>query len=99
MNFKPCGDKILVKPEPIQEKTPSGIIKPQTAFIDLVSGIVIEVTDGYYSQSGALIKSKFKPGDRIFYQKGQAVELEQIPGYALIMEAAVLMKEKKNDSH
>jgi len=96
VNYKPCGDKLLVKPDPEEEKTASGLIRPQIAFIGLVSAVVIDTSDGFYSQCGTLIKSQFKPGDRIFYQKGQAVELEQLPGYALIMEAVVLMKEKPN---
>jgi chaperonin GroES len=96
-DFQPCGDKVLIKLDPEEEKTPGGIIKPQTAdeFVKFVWGTVVAVSDGFYGQGVGWVEIKYKPGDRVMYQKGQPILLEDWPGYALIMEAAILAKEKK----
>jgi len=98
MNFKPCGDKMIIKPDPVQEKTKSGLYKPQTALgdsIDLVSGVVVEISDGFYGQGVGFVKSQFKVGDRVYYQQLQGKEIEQIPDHVLVMEAAIVMREKR----
>lgn len=95
MNYKPCGDKILIKLDPIQEKTPGGIVRVQTGFIDFVWATVVEVSDGFWTEMGNFVGVEFKPGDRVMYQSGQAIKLEDMPDHALILQAAIVMREKR----
>lgn len=93
----PCGDKLLIKPDPISEVTSGGIVKPQTTFLELVSGTVEKIHNGYYAQTGTWVECQFKPGDKVYYQQGQAVEAEVVPGLVLVMEAAIVMREERKE--
>jgi len=99
--YIPTGDKVLIKPDPKQDKTPGGLYKPQTGFADLVWGEVVSVSEGFHSQNGDWIELRFKPGDRVCYQEGQAVELDFLPGHALLSQATIVLKEKEGltDGH
>ncbi|MDW8394384.1 MAG: co-chaperone GroES [Chitinophagales bacterium] len=70
MNFKPNEDRVLVQPEPAEEKTASGIIIPDTAKEKPQRGKVVAVGEG----------SKEKPvtvkvGDRVLYGKYAGTEI------------------------
>ncbi|MDW8427093.1 MAG: co-chaperone GroES [Chitinophagales bacterium] len=70
MNFKPNEDRVLVQPEPAEEKTAAGIIIPDTAKEKPQRGRVVAVGDG----------SKDKPvtvkvGDRVLYGKYAGTEI------------------------
>lgn len=92
----PCGDKLLIKPDPVPETKPGGkIIIPQTTFAELVSGTVEHVHNGFHATDGTFVKSAFEPGDKVYYQQGQAVQAEVIPGLVLVQEAAIVMREER----
>ncbi len=70
VKFKPNEDRVLVRPEPAEEKTASGIIIPDTAKEKPQRGKVVAVGDG----------SKDKPvtvqvGDRVLYGKYAGTEI------------------------
>ncbi|MCS6990402.1 MAG: co-chaperone GroES [Chitinophagales bacterium] len=70
INFKPNEDRVLVQPEPAEEKTAAGIIIPDTAKEKPQRGRVVAVGDG----------SKDKPvtvkvGDRVLYGKYAGTEI------------------------
>ena len=90
--YKPSGDKLLIKLDPVEEKTPGGIIKPQARMIDLASATVIDVSDGFYGQEGFWVdlSKLYKPGDKIIYQHGVAAPVEDQPEYAYLQMAGVL---------
>lgn len=92
----PCGDKLLIKPDPIPETKPGGkIIIPQTTFAELVSGVVKHTHNGFHATDGTFVKSAFEPGDKVYYQVGQAVSAEVIPDLVLVQEAAIVMREER----
>lgn len=92
----PCGDKLLIKPDPIPETKPGGkIIIPGTAFADLVSGVVKHIHRGFHTTDGTFVKCKFEVDDKVYYQQGQAVSAEVIPDLVLVMEAAIVMREER----
>ena len=94
----PCGDKIFIRPDPIPEKTKGGIIKPQTTFVELVSGTVEAVHKGYVAQNGTFVECQFRVGDKVYYQAGQAVPVEHLPeDLVMVMEAAIVMREERED--
>ncbi len=70
VKFKPNEDRVLVRPEPAEEKTAAGIIIPDTAKEKPQRGKVVAVGDG----------SKDKPvtvqvGDRVLYGKYAGTEI------------------------
>lgn len=68
INVQPVGNKIIVRPDPPQEKNIRGIIIPVSANSQLEEATVIKV-----SQDVSILLS---PGDRILYPRGIGVEQE-----------------------
>lgn len=95
--FKPCGDKLLIKPDPVENKSPGGIILPDSKVVDLMLATVVSVSDGFYGNEGFWVDMPklFRAGDRIVYQHGTAAPIEHQKEYAFIQMAAVLAKEIK----
>jgi chaperonin GroES len=71
--FKPLGDRVLIKPIKQEEtKTKSGIIiSDSMTQSQKVNGEVIEIGTGIFSQSGEKIPMTVKVGDIVLYEKGQ----------------------------
>ena len=71
IKFKPAGDRILVKPEEaIDEKSPSGIIIPDSAKKEKPeAGIVIAVGEGKRTDKGDVRPMSYKVGDRVMFSK------------------------------
>ena len=67
----PIGDRVLVKPELSEdEKTPSGIIIPDTASKEKPErGEVVAVGPGKRSEDGELIPVSVKVGDTVVFSK------------------------------
>ena len=75
MNVKPLSDRIVVKPEPAEEKTASGIILPDTAQEKPQMGTVLATGPGKVSDSGDLVKMTLKNGDKVLYGKYSGTEI------------------------
>ncbi len=70
MAIKPLYDRVVVKPiEEAEEKTPSGIIIPDTAKEKPSEGEVIAVGEGRLLENGQIVPLKVKVGDRVVYSK------------------------------
>ena len=69
MNFKPLGDRILVKRVEDVEEIQGGIVIPETAKEKPQEGEVIAVGDGRVLDSGEKIGLSVKNGDRILFGK------------------------------
>ena len=70
MNIKPLADRVLVQPEPAEEKV-GGIIIPDTAKEKPQRGTVVAVGDGTKDDPMVL-----KDGDTVLYGKYSGTELE-----------------------
>ena len=75
MNIRPLGDKVVVKPAKIEEKTQSGIILPGSAQEKPHQGTVIAVGPGARDNNGNHMPLDVKEGDRIVYGKFGGVDL------------------------
>ena len=91
MNAKPLSDRIVVKPEPAEEKTASGIILPDTAQEKPQMGQVMAVGPGKSSDSGDLIKMSLKKGDRVLYGKYSGTEITVNGDDVLIMRESDIL--------
>jgi chaperonin GroES len=76
MKLKPLGDNILIKPK-TEQKTPSGILIPDTAKEKPQEGEVVAVGPGKL-EDGKRVKPEVKKGDRVLYKKwgGNEIKLE-----------------------
>ena len=73
MNVKPLSDRVLILPNPAEEKTAGGLIIPDTAKDTALAGKVIAVGPGTSE-----IKMEVKVGDQVLYGKyaGQEINVD-----------------------
>ncbi|MBI2611770.1 co-chaperone GroES [Candidatus Gottesmanbacteria bacterium] len=67
--IKPLFDNILIKPLEEEEKTPSGILLPDTAKEKPQIGLVMAIGTGGTNNEGKEVKIVVKVGDRVMYKK------------------------------
>ena len=91
MNFKPLGDRILVKPLDAKEQTKGGIILPDAAREKPQEGKVVAVGPGKVTDEGKTVAVSVKVGDKVLYGKYSSTEIK-IEGddYLIIREDDVL---------
>lgn len=76
MHMKPVGNKIIVKPVAVEEKTKSGIVLPGTAQEKPHQGKVVAIGSGYIAQAtGQRIPLEVKTGDKVVYSKDVGIEI------------------------
>jgi chaperonin GroES len=73
--FRPLHDRVLVKRIEAEERTPGGIIIPDTAKEKPVEGEVLAVGAGARDESGKVIPLDVKVGDRILFGKWSGTEV------------------------
>ncbi|MGC9313862.1 MAG: co-chaperone GroES [Sediminispirochaetaceae bacterium] len=83
MKIKPLGDRVLVKPEEVEEKTAGGIFIPQTAQEKTQSGVVVAV--------GEDETITVKTGQKVMYDKyaNTAVNMDNVD-YLLVHYSDIL---------
>ena len=91
MKLKPLDDRIVVKPQEAEEKTPGGIVLPDTAKEKPQLGKVIEVGPGKLLDSGKRAVHAVKKNDQVLYGKYSGNEV-QIDGqdYKILHESEIL---------
>lgn len=65
----PYGDRVLVKPEPMETTTSFGIIIPETAKEKPETGVVVAVGPGKKGEKGDAVPVGVKVGDKIMFSK------------------------------
>ena len=86
MAVKPLSDRVLVKPNPAEEKTASGLFIPDTAKEKPLMGKVVAVGPGT-----AEIKMEVKVGDMVIYSKYAGTELSHEGEDYLVMKQSDLI--------
>ncbi len=76
MNFRPLGDRVLVKRVDEEEKTRGGIIIPDTAKEKPQEGEVIAVGEGKYKDDGTRQTLDVQVGDRVLFGKYSGSEIK-----------------------
>jgi chaperonin GroES len=76
MRFRPLHDRVLVKRIEAEEKSPGGIIIPDTAKERPQEGEVIAVGPGGRDQSGKLTPIDVKVGNRVLFGKWSWTEIK-----------------------
>lgn len=89
---KPLGDRAVVKPTEREERTPGGVILPDTVSKERPQeGTVLAVGEGRYDDSGKLIPMTIKPGDKVLFAKygGTEFKLDDVD-YLILAEKDIL---------
>ena len=84
MNFRPLGDRVLIKRVEEESKTKGGIIIPDTAKEKPQEGEVIAVGPGARDEQGKVNALEVQPGDRILFGKWSGTEV-RLEGQDLII--------------
>lgn len=86
MNVKPLSDRVLVLPNPAEEKTAGGLIIPDTAKEKPLAGKVVAAGPGT-----ADVKIEVKEGDQVLYGKyaGTEINVEGVT-YLILKQAEIL---------
>jgi len=90
-NFRPLGDRVLVKRVKEEEKTKGGIIIPDTAQEKPQEGEVVAVGPGARDEDGERIPMDLKVGDRILFGKWSGTEVKIDGDELLIMKESDVM--------
>ena len=69
MQVSPLQDYILIEPIEEEERTPAGIVIPETAKEKPQEGEVVAVGPGKKTDEGKRIEMDIKKGDRVIYKK------------------------------
>ena len=80
MNIKPLADRVLILPQPAEEKTIGGIIIPATAKEKPLQGKVVAVGGGTKDEEMVIAV-----GDQVLYGKYAGTEIEHEGEKYLIM--------------
>ena len=75
MKFRPLHDRVLVKRLDKDEKSPGGIIIPDTAKEKPSEGKVVAVGSGTKSEDGKVTALDVKKGDKILFGKWSGTEV------------------------
>ncbi len=91
MSIKPLADRVVVKPLEEEDKTPGGIILPDTAKEKPQRGKVVAAGPGKLNEKGERVKLEVKEGDVVLYGKYAGTEIK-IDGeeYLILRESDIL---------
>ena len=89
-NIKPLGDRVVVRPEPAEEKTASGLYIPDTAKEKPQRGTIVAVGPGRI-ENGNKIDMTVKEGDTVLYGKYAGTEITLDSEDVLIMRETDLL--------
>ena len=84
MNFRPLGDRVLVKRVEEEAKTKGGIIIPDTAKEKPQEGEVVATGPGARNEKGEQVALDVKAGDRILFAKWGGTE-DKIDGEDMLI--------------
>ena len=93
VNLQPLGDRVLVKPEEVEDKkSPGGIIIPDTAQKEKPErGRVVAVGPGKRGDDNELVPVSVRVGDRVMFSKYGYDEIKiDDEEYYIVSEANIL---------
>jgi chaperonin GroES len=78
MNLRPLHDRVIVKRTEEEQRSPGGIIIPDTAKEKPIQGQIIAVGTGKILENGTVIPMQVKKGDKVLFGKygGTEVKIE-----------------------
>ena len=89
--LKPLGDRVVIKVIEEEEKTPGGIVLPDTAKEKPIVGEVVAVGPGRTLDNGQKVAPEVKKGDKVVFSRYGGTEVK-IDGeeYLILRESDIL---------
>src|SRR5580700_11950072 len=91
MKFRPLGDRVVVRRLAEDQKTPGGIIIPDTVAEKPQEGEVISVGPGAPDNNGKLVPTTVKAGESVLFGKWSGTEVKIDGEDLLIMKESDVM--------
>ncbi len=91
MKFRPLHDRVVVRRIESNDRTPGGIIIPDTAKEKPQEGEIVAVGAGARDESGKIVALDVKAGDRILFGKWSGTEVKIDGEELLIMKESDIM--------
>jgi len=91
VTLKPLADRVVIKPQPREEMTKSGIYLPDTAKEKPQEGTIIAVGPGRITDDGKTIPMNVKVGDRVLYAKYAGTEFKRDDEELLIVKESDIL--------
>jgi chaperonin GroES len=91
MQIKPLHDRVVVRRIDEDERTPGGIIIPDTAKEKPMQGEVVAVGPGARDDDGDRIEPDVGPGDKVLFGKWSGTEVKIDGEELLIMKESDIM--------
>ena len=91
LKFRPLHDRVVVKRIEAEDKTPGGIIIPDTAKEKPMQGEIVAVGPGGRDENGKLVPIDVKAGDKVLFGKWSGTEVKLDGDELLIMKEADIM--------
>jgi chaperonin GroES len=89
MKYITTVDRVVVRPEPVEKKTSSGLIVAKSEFDVLNKGTVVQIGPGRTTKKNITIPVDVSVGDRIMFDGGAGIPV-QIDG-----EKFLILKEEE----
>lgn len=92
VKFRPCGDRVLVKPNVATgEVKKGGIIIPETAKDKPLDGVVVSVGRGKRDANGVMVPTETQVGDQVVFGKyaGSEIKIDELD-YLVIHDEDVI---------
>ncbi|MBD88359.1 MAG: co-chaperone GroES [Rhodospirillaceae bacterium] len=91
MKIRPLHDRVMVRRVGEDERTPGGIIIPDTAKEKPMQGKVVAAGTGARDENGKVVKLDVKKGDKILFGKWSGTEVTVDGEELLIMKESDIM--------
>jgi chaperonin GroES len=91
MEIRPLHDRVVVRRIEEEERTPGGVIIPDTAKEKPMQGEVIAVGPGARDEDGNRMQPDVKPGDTVLFGKWSGTEVKLDGEELLIMKETDIM--------
>ena len=91
MKFRPLGDRVVVRRVAEDQKSPGGIIIPDTAQEKPQEGEVVSVGPGALDENGKRVVPEVKSGDYVLFGKWSGTEVKIDGEELLIMKESDIM--------
>jgi chaperonin GroES len=91
MAFRPLHDRVLIRRVESEEKTPGGILIPDTAKEKPMEGEVVAAGPGARNEDGKLQPMDVRTGDRVLFGKWSGTEVKLDGEELIIMKESDIM--------
>lgn len=91
--IRPLDDRVVIEPMEAEEKTPGGILLPDTAKEKPMKGTIVAAGEGKMLENGKRAELLVKKGDKVLYGKYAGTEVT-VDGkeYLVMRESDILAK-------